>query len=153
MLLLEYVTIFRKTNRSARKPIIAYTRKYTFEHEDANDIKKKRVLLIDQASDWLQIWTTASSLDEKGNKAIKKNFFFSLTGWFSQIQSHKNEFGNDSRVSMCTDPPIIYETLLTPSSDNWLYGLWGCNSAKCQSKIPELRERERESQQEGSHIL
>ena len=31
-----YVTVFRKTNRSARKEIIAYARKYAFEHEDAN---------------------------------------------------------------------------------------------------------------------
>ena len=37
--------------------------------------KKKRVLLVDGASDWLQIWTAGSSLDVKGNKAIKKNAF------------------------------------------------------------------------------
>ena len=35
--------------------------------------KKMRVL---QASDWLQICTAASSLDVKGNKAIKENFVF-----------------------------------------------------------------------------
>ena len=38
--------------------------------------KKKRVLLKDEASDWLQIWTAASSPDVKGNKAIKKEFVF-----------------------------------------------------------------------------
>ena len=30
--------------------------------------KKKRVLLEDEASDWLQIWTAASSFDGKGKK-------------------------------------------------------------------------------------
>ena len=43
--------------------------------------KKKIVLLVDGVSDWLQIWTAASSLDMKGNKAIKKTFFVSLTDW------------------------------------------------------------------------
>ena len=38
--------------------------------------KKKCVLLEDEALDWLQIWTVASSLDVKGNKATKKNFVF-----------------------------------------------------------------------------
>ena len=38
--------------------------------------KKKRVLLEDEASDWLQLWTATSSLDVKGNKAIKKKFVF-----------------------------------------------------------------------------
>ena len=38
--------------------------------------KKKSVLLADGASDWLQIWMAASSLDVKGNKAIKKKFVF-----------------------------------------------------------------------------
>ena len=36
--------------------------------------KKKRILLEHEASDWLQIWTAAPSLDVKGNRAIKKNF-------------------------------------------------------------------------------
>ena len=42
------------------------------------EIKKKMsVLLVDGASDWLQIWTAASLLDIKGNiKAIKKKFVF-----------------------------------------------------------------------------
>ena len=39
--------------------------------------KNKRVLLIDGASDWLQIWMAAPSLDIKGNKAIKQKFCFS----------------------------------------------------------------------------
>ena len=51
-----YVTIFRKNNRSARKSIIAYARKYAFEHEDANvNFLNERVLLIDGASDCCQI--------------------------------------------------------------------------------------------------
>ena len=51
--------------------------------------KKKCVLLKDEMSeDWLQIWTAASLLEVKGNKAIKRFFFFSLTGQFSHIQSH-----------------------------------------------------------------
>ena len=50
--------------------------------------KKKRVLLEDKASNWLQIWMMASSPDVKGNNAIKIILFFSLTGWFSQIWSH-----------------------------------------------------------------
>ena len=35
------MTLFRKTNRSARKSITAYARKYAFEHEDANGKKEK----------------------------------------------------------------------------------------------------------------
>ena len=46
--------------------------------------KKKRVLLIDEESDWLQIWTTASSLDVKGNKAIKTIFVFLANRLFVQ---------------------------------------------------------------------
>ena len=69
----KFVTVFRKTNRSARKLIIAYARKYAFK-EDTK--KKKRALLVDEASDWLQIWMAASSLGVKGNKAIKKKFVF-----------------------------------------------------------------------------
>ena len=38
--------------------------------------KKKSILLVDGASDWLQIWMAASSLDIKGNKTIKKEFVF-----------------------------------------------------------------------------
>ena len=40
--------------------------------------KKKRILLEDEVSDWFNIWTAASSLDVKGNKAIKKNFFLAI---------------------------------------------------------------------------
>ena len=55
------VTIFTKT---VRKSIIAYAWKYLFKHKDATGIKKKKhILLEDQASNWLQIWTTASSLN------------------------------------------------------------------------------------------
>ena len=43
--------------------------------------KKKCVLLVDRVSDWLQIWTAASSLDVRGNKAIKNKFVF-LTNRF-----------------------------------------------------------------------
>ena len=46
--------------------------------------KKKRVLLVDGESEWLQIWMAASSLNVKGNKG---NLFFLLTGWFSQIRT------------------------------------------------------------------
>ena len=38
--------------------------------------KKKHVLLIDEALDWLQIWMAASLLNVKGNKGIKKKFVF-----------------------------------------------------------------------------
>ena len=38
-----YVTVFRKTNRSARKLIIAYARIYAFEHKNANVNKEKEV--------------------------------------------------------------------------------------------------------------
>ena len=42
--------------------------------------KKKCVLLEDEMSeDWLQIWTAASLLEVKGNKAIKSCFF--LAKW------------------------------------------------------------------------
>ena len=37
----KFVTVFRKTNWSARKSIIAYARKYAFEQEDANVNKEK----------------------------------------------------------------------------------------------------------------
>ena len=49
--------------------------------------KKKYVLLEDEASNWLHIWTETPSLDFIGNKAIKKNFF-SANRLVSQIQSH-----------------------------------------------------------------
>ena len=37
----KFVTVFRKTNRSARQLIIAYARKYAFKQEDANVNKEK----------------------------------------------------------------------------------------------------------------
>ena len=45
-------------------------------------MKKKSVLLEDDASDLLQSWTTAYLLDVKVTEVI---IFFSLPGWFSQI--------------------------------------------------------------------
>ena len=39
-------------------------------------LSKKCILLQDEVLDWLQIWTVASSLIVKGNKAIKKKFVF-----------------------------------------------------------------------------
>ena len=38
--------------------------------------ENKHILLIDKASNWLQIWSAASSLDVKGNKAIKNKLVF-----------------------------------------------------------------------------
>ena len=43
-------------------------------------MEKKHVLLKDEASDWLRILTAASSLNVKGNQAIKENFVF-LANW------------------------------------------------------------------------
>ena len=39
----KFVTVFKKTNQSARKSILAYARKYAFEQEDANVNKEKEV--------------------------------------------------------------------------------------------------------------
>ena len=38
--------------------------------------KKKCILLEDEATDWLEICTAASSLDVKGKQAINKKFVF-----------------------------------------------------------------------------
>ena len=35
------MTVFRKTNRSAKKSITAYAQKYVFEHEDAKNKEKE----------------------------------------------------------------------------------------------------------------
>ena len=44
------------------------------------EIKKKECVLIeDGVSNYLQIWTVESSLDVRGNKAIKKIFCLLLT--------------------------------------------------------------------------
>ena len=74
------MTIFFKTNW-LRENQFRNVRKWSFEHKDANGKKKKHVFLEHEVSDWLHIWTAASSLDIKGNKAIKK----ALTGRFPQI--------------------------------------------------------------------
>ena len=81
----KFVTVFWKTNRSARKSIIVYARKYAFEQEDANVNKEKEgVLLVDEESDWLQIRMAASSLDVKGSKAIKERFVLLANRLFFQ---------------------------------------------------------------------
>ena len=48
--------------------------------------KKKCALLEDEASDWLQIWMTSSSLDIKGKKAIKKKLVFLAHMSFDAIE-------------------------------------------------------------------
>ena len=81
--------------------------------------KKKHVLLVDEASDWLQIWTVASSLDVKGNKAIKKKFVFLATGWFSQIRSHicitflafSSKLSANSGLSSCYEENTIKQQI------------------------------------------
>ena len=52
------MTVFRKTNRSARKSIITYARKYAFAHEDANVNKEKETRFTPRRSVGL-----ASNLD------------------------------------------------------------------------------------------
>ena len=52
---------------------------------------KKSVLFVDGASDWLQIWMAASSLDIKGNKAIKKKFVFLANRLVFLIRSQNND--------------------------------------------------------------
>ena len=61
------MTVFRKTNRSVRKSIIAYARKYAFQHEDVNGNKEKQERFTRSQS--VGLVTTASSLYIKGNKA------------------------------------------------------------------------------------
>ena len=81
------MTVFRTTNWSVRNQLSRTCDNTCLNMKKLAEIKEiKCVLLEDGSSDWLQIRTAASSLDVKGNKAIK-NFFFSLTGWFSQIRS------------------------------------------------------------------
>ena len=80
--MLTYVTIFRKTNRSARKSIIAYARKYAFEQEDANVNKEKEACFTRRQSVGL-----ASNLDGgifPSNKEIKKKFVFLANRLFFQ---------------------------------------------------------------------
>ena len=74
------MTVFGKTNHLARK--------YTNCHLNTKTLMdKKHVLLEDEASDWLQLWMMVSSLNVKGNKAIKKQQQHTLIGWFSHIRS------------------------------------------------------------------
>ena len=69
-------TVFRKT-RSERKSISRTCENTHFSTKTLMEIKKKKpFLLVDEASDWLQIWTAPSSLNVKGNKAIKKKIVF-----------------------------------------------------------------------------
>ena len=80
----KFVTVFRKTNRSARKSIIAYARKYTFEQEDANVNKEKEARFTHRRNVRLASNLDGGIFSVKGNKAIN----FSLTGCFSKIRSH-----------------------------------------------------------------
>ena len=74
---LKYVTVFRKTNRSARKSIIPYVRKYTFDHEDANRNKGKEAHFTRRRSIGLASNSDCSIFARrKGNKAIKKKIVF-----------------------------------------------------------------------------
>ena len=72
------MTVFRKTNRSVRKSIIAYTRKYAFTHEDANVNKEKEARFTPRRSVGL-----ASNLDggiftrRKRQQSNKKEICFS----------------------------------------------------------------------------
>ena len=71
-------TISNKTNRLARKSIIAYARKYLFKHENATGNKEKKAYLTQRLCVGLvSHWMVASLLDEKDNKA---NFIF-LANW------------------------------------------------------------------------
>ena len=73
-----FVTVFRKTKRSARKSIIACARKYAFEHEDANVNKEKETRFTPRRSIGL-----ASNLDggifarRKRQQSNKKEICFS----------------------------------------------------------------------------
>ena len=79
---MEFVTVFRKINRLARKLIITYTRKWLFEHEDANGNKDKETHFTPRRNVGL-----ASNLDGgifanlEGTIAIKKNFFLAAVGF------------------------------------------------------------------------
>ena len=72
------MTVFRKTNRSTRKSIIAYARKYAFAHEDANVNKEKEAHFTPRRSIGL-----ASNLDggifarHKRQQSNKKEICFS----------------------------------------------------------------------------
>ena len=58
--------------------MIAYAWEYALKHEDANGNKEKEARCTRRQSVGLaSIWTAASLLDVKGNKAIKKLICFS----------------------------------------------------------------------------
>ena len=66
-----------ENNQLTRKQMIA---KYRNSRSSTKTLmerkeKKKRVFLEGEMSNWLCIWTAASSLDVKGNKAIKKKIY------------------------------------------------------------------------------
>ena len=62
----KFVTVFRKTNRTARKLIFAYARDYAFKQEDANANKEKEARFTRRRSVGLASnLTAASSLDTK----------------------------------------------------------------------------------------
>ena len=68
------MTVFRKTNRLARKSIIVYVRKLSFEHEDADGNKEKEAHLLEyEVSDWLLIWSFEQE-DADGNKEKEARF-------------------------------------------------------------------------------
>ena len=71
----KFVTVFRKTNRSARKSIIAYARKYAFEQEDANVNKEKEARFTRRRNVGLASNLDGGIFPVKGNKAIKKFVF------------------------------------------------------------------------------
>ena len=108
--------VFRKTNRSARKSIIPYTRKYAFEHEDANVNKETEACFTHRRSVGL-----ASSLDGevKGNKAIKQKYVFLanrlvfpntvtyqqctfINGLFTPQKNHMNLWSLDNQSNWTT---------------------------------------------------
>ena len=94
------MTGIRKTNSQQKKSIIAYAS----STKTLMEIKKKKsVLLVDGASDWLQIWTVASSLDVKGNEAIKKKFVF-LANRLVFLNTVTNVF-NELRILYCVLSP------------------------------------------------
>ena len=66
----KFVTVFRKTNQSARKSIIAYARKYAFEQEDANVNKEKEARFTRRRNVGLASNLDGGIFPVKGNKAI-----------------------------------------------------------------------------------
>ena len=60
------MTIFRKTNRSAKKSINTYARKYAFEHKDANGTKEKEEHFTSRRSVELASKNTTSMVKMRG---------------------------------------------------------------------------------------